>query len=567
MKTIKHAIESIVREQFNVALDAGLTHTEPAFGDYASNVALRLSKQLSKNPREVAQLISNELVKKEGVLSVDVAGPGFINIRVHSNFLAKEISNEEKASPNGVFGSSLVGKGQVVVCEFPSPNMAKPYSVAHIRAALQGWSLAQIMKLAGYTVITDNHLGDSGTPYGKWVVGYELYSSPEQLKKDGIYELSRIYIKVTKVLKEEADLGEHVIADRVQIWLHKLEDGDEQAVAYSQQFNALSLDHMHFVLGRLGISTEYEYGESYFIKRGQEMVDELLANKTAVESDGAVVVELDDNGIDTPILLRKSNGTALYATTDLATIEFREKKWQPSKVFVHTGQEQAFYFRQLKALSKKAGFKDVLNHLWHGLIDQIDEETGHRGKMSSRKGVVILNDLLDIAEQKAATLSKDGSPDDVRAIALGAIKFAEFTADRKKGWLFNWDTMFSTQGFSGPTVQYAAVRIASILQKSGADETIQLIDSDYDWSAEHQLLIELTAFSELIKDLSENYEIHQLAAYLYQLARTLNRYYETTPILKSQNTIRENRLWLLSLTQQVFITGLNVLGIPIPTKM
>ena len=155
-------------------------------------------------------------------------------------------------------------------------------------------------------------------------------------------------------------------------------------------------------MDRLGVSTEFEYGESFYVQRGQEITDELLEKDVAFDSKGAVVVSLDEFDINTPIMLRKSNGTALYATTDLATVEFREKNWQPSKVFIHTGQEQAFYFRQLKALSQKAGYKDVINHLWHGLIDQIDEETGERSKMSSRKGVVILNDLLDIAEQKAA---------------------------------------------------------------------------------------------------------------------------------------------------------------------
>lgn len=567
MKTIKTLIEEIISEQFKVDIDVEVSRTELEFGDYASNVALRLSKQVKKNPRDVAQIIADELKNQQTIKSVEVAGPGFINIRVHTKLLVDTIIEETSNAPNGVYGANSTGQGQAVVCEFPSPNMAKPYSVGHIRSALQGWSVAQIMRLSGYDVITDNHLGDSGTPFGKWVVGYELYSSPERLEKDGIYELSRVYIEITKALKEEAEAGSNDIAQNVQQWLQRLEEGDSEAVTYSERFNALSLEHMHDVMERLAISTEYEYGESFYVKRGQAMVDEMLEKNIAENSQGAVVVDLEDCDIKTPIMLRKSNGTALYATTDLATVEFREKKWQPSKVFIHTGQEQAFYFRQLKALSLKAGYKDVINHLWHGLIDQTDEETGERSKMSSRKGVIILNDLLDIAEQKAAKLSKDGTSQDVKAISLGAIKFAEFTADRKKGWLFDWETMFSTQGFSGPTVQYAAVRIDSILQKADLDESTYSLEGDYDWQSEHQLLMELADFPDIIQSLSENYEIHQLAAYLYQLARTLNRYYETTPILKSDTDTMQKRLWLLGVTKQIFATGLDVLGITVPSKM
>ena len=569
MKAIKQAIELIINEQFDVRVDAELTRSEPEFGDYASNVALRLSKQLSKNPRDIAQAIAEQLKNVPAVASAEVAGPGFINIKLHSQHLMQEVVDLKKSAERGIFGANKIGQGETVVCEFPSPNMAKPYSFGHIRPALQGYSIAQVMRLSGYTVITDNHVCDSGTPFGKWVVSYEMYSSPEQLEKNGIYELSRVYIKITKALKEEQEAAAevHPIADQVQQWLKRLENGDKQAICYRDTFNKLSFDHMHQVMDRLGVSTEFEYGESFYVQRGQEITDELLEKDVAFDSKGAVVVSLDEFDINTPIMLRKSNGTALYATTDLATVEFREKNWQPSKVFIHTGQEQAFYFRQLKALSQKAGYKDVINHLWHGLIDQIDEETGERSKMSSRKGVVILNDLLDIAEQKAAELSKDGTQEDIRAISLGAIKFAEFTADRKKGWLFDWETMFSTQGFSGPTVQYAAVRIASILQKAGSDSVPQLIDSHYDWVAEHQLLLELLAFPALIESLAETYELHQLAAYLYQLARTLNRYYETTPILTSDDDTRQHRLWLLSLTQEVFVTGLDVLGISVPSKM
>ncbi len=564
LQKIEETLAGICQKLFNVEVSIALTRVDEQFGDYASNVALQLAKQLDKNPREIADKIAAELSTDARIKQVDVAGPGFVNIRLHTTAFPTAINDAIKQSPKGVYGANDSGKGVTVLCEFPSPNMAKPFSVGHIRSALQGWAVAQVMRLNGYHVVTDNHVGDAGTPFGKWVVGYLRYSSKEQLAKNGINELARVYIAITADMKAEKEQDEHAIADEVQSWLQKLESGEKEAISYSKQFNKISFDHMHEIMRRLRISTDFEYGESAFVARGKELVDELLAQSVAQESDGAVVVDLEEFGIDTPIMLRKTNGTALYATTDLATMEFRDKTWSPEKVFIHTGQEQAFYFRQLNALAKKAGYKDNIYHLWHGLVDQLDEQ-GKRGKMSSRKGVVLLSELLDEAEKKAKEFARGGSEDDVYAVALAAVKFTDFMADRKKGVLFDWDSMFNVQGFSGPAVQYAAVRIRSILSKAG--NIVPELHSGYDWQAEHALLLEVSEFPGLIRELSETCELQKLAAYLYNLARVLNRYYETTPILKSSNDILGNRLWLLATTEQIFVTGLDVLGIPVPERM
>lgn len=563
MYEIVGLIQGVVKDLFDEKVDVELMRPDEQFGDYATNIALRLSKKVGQSPREIAEKIAEDLRKDDIFSDVSIAGPGFINLRVKSDALVEWLSSATETAPGDVYGANNTGEGRTVLCEFPSPNMAKPFSVGHIRSALQGWSVAQIMRLSGYRVITDNHVGDAGTPFGKWVVGFKKYSSDEQLEQDGINELARVYIAITADIKDETEAGKSDISDEVQSWLQNLEAGDSEAVAFSERFNQISFDHMHQVMERLGISTDFEYGESRFVTRGKELADELLARGVAKESDGAVIVELDDAGIDTPVMLKKANGTALYATTDLATMEFRDNEWAPEKVFIHTGQEQAFYFTQLNALAKKAGYKDNIVHLWHGLVDQL-EESGKRSKMSSRKGVILLNDLLDEGEKRAAEIAKDASVEDVRAVSLGAIKFTDFTADRKKGSLFDWDTMFNVQGFSGPAVQYAAVRIKSILSKA----TVQpKVSEGYEWDTEHELLLELLAFPSLIEELSENYELHRLAAYLYNLARALNRYYEKTPILKSSETEQQNRLWLLVTVENVLTTGLDVLGVPVPDKM
>jgi len=564
MQIIEQAIQAICQELYDTAVSVQLARTDPEFGDFATNIALQLAKPLGQNPRQIAQSIADQLpADLEGIVTdATVAGPGFINIRVSSSYASGVLVKAVAEAPFKIYGASDSGLGQTVLCEFPCTNIAKPFSVGHIRSAVQGWAVHQLMRLMGYTVITDNHLGDYGTSFGKWVVGFLQYSSQEQLAKDGIYELSRVYIAITQALKDETAADGHELADEVQDWLKRLEAGDPQAIAYSSQFKEISLKHLHTVMDRLGISTEFELGESFYIARGQELVNELVTKGIARESEGAIVVDLDEYGIKTPIIIRKANGAALYATSDLATIEYRQTTWHPFKVFIHTGQEQAFYFRQLKALALKCGYEDVIVHLWHGLVEQKHED-GSRGKMSSRQGVVLLEDLLDKAEAKATELMKEGDSDDSHAVAMGAIKFADFTGNRTNSTLFDWETIFNVQGFSGPAVQYAAVRIASILAKAEPDASL---DDNYDWQSEHELIMKLLEFPQLLKVLHDNYELQKLAAYLYELARELNRYYETTPILKA-TAGQGNKLWLLGVTQQVLTTGLSVLGIAVPKRM
>lgn len=557
---IKDHIREVVGQLFEQSVAVQLDIPDEQFGDYATNIALQLAKQVGKNPRDIAQAIT-EHIEHPAIEHVSVAGPGFINIKLRSDSLATTLQEQ---IADKTFGSATVGAGKTVVVDFPSPNMAKPFSVGHLRSATQGWAIAQLMRRMGYRVVTDNHFGDYGTPFGRWVVGYLRFSSESALEKDGVYELARVYVAVTEALKQEAQADESTLADEVQQWLRKLEDGDEQAVAYSERFKQLSLDHFHQVMERLGIQTDYELGESFYIKRGQELVEELLQKGIAQESDGAVIVPLDDHGIETPIMLRKANGAALYATSDLATIEYRQQQWDPEVVFIHTGQEQAFYFQQLKALAQKAGYRDNIAHLWHGLIDQLNLDTGKREKMSSRKGVVLLESLLDAAETEARKAMESADERDIRAITLAAIKFSDFIADRKRGLLFDWQSMFSVQGFSGPAVQYAAVRIKSIQHKAGQAHTS--IDG-YDWQAEHALLAKTAAYQDVLFELHESHELHKLALYLYELARTFNRYYEATRIADADEPARSARLWLIDVVGDVLSDGLDILGIPVPERM
>lgn len=558
-------LAKIIQDVFGVNCEVNLTRTDPKFGDYASNVAIRLSRQLHKSPREIAEILLLPLRESDSFGDVSIADNGFLNFRLRASQLAASLEANWSAS----YGQSDDGAGRLAIVEFPSPNMAKPYSVGHLRPANQGWAAKRLLEMTGWEVITDNHLGDYGAPFGIWVVGYLKFSSPDRLDQGGVYELGRVYVLTKQALEQEKARGDTDLADSVQEWLLKLERGDEEAKEYSARFNRISLEHMHKVMARLKIATDYELGESFFVERGKRAVTDLLARGIAIRNDdGSVVVPLDDQGIDVPFLILKSNGAALYATTDLATLLYREEQWHPSKVVYAVGAEQQFYFRQLFALARKLGLKTDFVHLWFGTIDQVGPG-GKREKMSSRKGVVLLEELLDQAEAKAKSMVSGEivSEEDVKKIALGAIKFSDFTADRRTNILFDWDSIFALTGFSGPYVQYAAVRVNKILNDY-ADEPATY-QSGYDYEAEKELLLLLAEFPATVGRAATELEPHRIAAYLYALAKQLNRYYEATPIATGQISDIEKsaRLDLLAKIASVLRAGFDVLGIEIPDRM
>ncbi|MFZ2125968.1 MAG: arginine--tRNA ligase [Candidatus Microsaccharimonas sp.] len=561
---MEQKISQIVRELFEVEAEVKLTRPEPDFGDYATNVALQIAKPLGKNPREVAEAVAGKLRESSDFSEVTIAGPGFINLRVKARSLA-DLLNQNWSE---TYGRNQDGAGKTVVVEYPSPNMAKPYSVGHLRPGNQGWAAKQLMEATGWKVITDNHLGDYGAPLGIWITGFLKFSSEEALEKDGVYELGRVYIEMKKALKEEKERGESTLADEVQDWLLKFESGDEQAKAYSDRFNKISLEHIHNVMRRLKISTEYELGEAFFAPRGKEAVQKLLETGVAIQNeDGSIIVPLDDYGYDVPLLVQKSNGAALYATSDLATILYREHEWHPDKVIYAVGAEQQFYFAQLFAMAKKLGITTDLSHLWFGTIDQVSED-GTREKMSSRKGVVLMEELLDQAEAKAREVVAERavSEEDIKKIALGAIKFSDFVSDRRTNILFDWKNIFALSGFSGPYVQYAAVRVNKILNEYGLGAP----DIEgYDYEAEKAIIAKLLEYPGVVALSARDLEPHRVAAYLYELARDLNRYYETTPIATGDVSDEQKsaRLGVLAKVSQVFTAGLDLLGIEVPSSM
>ena len=561
MNKVAEIINQLIEEKFNIKTEVSLTRPRPEFGDFATNIAMQLAGKLSKNPREIAEELASELFKNEIFENVEIAGPGFLNLRVSAKKLEKILSQEFSDR----FGSNNEGEGKLALIDGPSPNMAKPYSVGHLRPGNQGWAAKKLLEFSGWKVITDNHLGDYGTPFGIWVVGFEMFSNEERLAKRGVYELGDVYIKTKAAMKEQGEGGE--IEKKAEEWLLKLENGDEEALNYSNKFKEISLKHIHDVMARLKISTDYEYGEAFFAPKGKAAVQKLIESGVAVQNeDGSVIVPLEEYGFDVPLLVQKSNGAALYATNDLATILFREEEFAPDRVIYSVGAEQQFYFSQIFAMAKKLGIKTDLYHLWFGVIDQLNED-GSREKMSSRKGVVLMEELLDKAEERAREIvaGRDVSEEDVKKIALGAIKFSDFTADRRTNILFDWENIFALTGFSGPYVQYSAVRVNNILRK---EQNFELVDfEEYDFEAEKNIILQLLAFPETIKMAVRDLEPHKISKYLYDLAREMNRYYEKTRVSDAPEIEKSARLTLLKKVSKTFENGLDLLGIEIPEKM
>jgi arginyl-tRNA synthetase len=565
MKSMDTKISQVVRELFDVEAVVVLTRPDPKFGDYATNVAMQLAKPLNKNPRDIAEQIATKLRETGDFSEVTIAGPGFINIRV----LAKSLAHTLEETWSDHFGETSDGAGKTVIVEYPSQNMAKPYSIGHLRPGNQGWAAKRLMEVTGWKVITDNHLGDYGAPFGIWVVGFLKFSSETALEREGVYELGRVYIETKKALKEEKERGENELANQVQQWLIKLERGDERAVAYSKRFNEISLTHIHDIMNRLKISTDYELGEAFFAPKGKQAVLALLESGIATKNeDGSVIVPLEEFGFKVPLLVQKSNGAALYATTDLATIQYREETWHPDRVIYVVGAEQQFYFNQLFALAKKLGVRTELIHLWFGMIDQVGED-GTREKMSSRKGVVLMEELLDTAEQKARDIveGRDVSDEDIKKIALGAIKFSDFAADRRTNILFDWNNIFALTGFSGPYIQYATVRVNKIIADN--DNFTHVEFKDYNYEAEKLVIAKLLEYPEVVRLSARDLEPHKIATYMYELARCMNRYYEQTPIATTGVSSIEKtaRVELLQKVSHVFAHGLSILGIEVPGKM
>jgi arginyl-tRNA synthetase len=551
-------------------IDESLAVVSPAadtrFGDYQTNAAMVAAKSLKKNPREVADSILSHLQVTDLCEAPTVAGAGFINFKILDSALSGAV-NVVRNDPR--LGLATVEDPKTIIIDFSSPNVAKPMHVGHIRSTILGDSLARIARHLGHHVVTDNHIGDWGTQFGKVIYGWKHLLDREALENAPISELVRLYREVNAAEENDPALKETVRHELV-----KLQQGDAENLEIWRQAVSLSWKEFERLYGLLDITFDERLGESFYNDALGPLVDRLLDQKIAEVSKGAVCIFFPELPAmeEKPCLIRKSDGGFLYATTDLATLEYREKRWKPDAVWYVTGAPQQLHFEQVFAAARRMGVGTDLRHIAFGSI--LGED---RKMMKTRSGEnVELGGLLTEAFERALAVVTEKNPDLPRGeqeevagiIGLGAVKYADLMQHRLTDYVFSWDKMLSFQGNTAPYLQNAYVRIRSIFRKAGAEgisvEVVPILIED---PAERALALQILRFGEVLHAVMDDQRPNLLCLYLYELADRFHRFYEACPILKSEGAIRSSRLTIAGLTADVLQTGLGLLGIGVPERM
>lgn len=541
-----------------------LPAADERFGDYQCNAAMALAKRVKLSPREVAARLVEGGQLPAGVAKAEIAGPGFINFHLANDALARRL---EFMQADARLGTPSPGTGKTVVLDYSSPNIAKPMHIGHIRSTVIGNALDRLHRFLGYRVIADNHLGDWGTQFGILILGYRNFLDAAALAADPIAELERLYVKSYERSKEDEAWLAQARAELV-----KLQQGDADNRALWQRFVELSLGEFEKIYRRLGVQFDLNRGESHYNDRLSGVIADLEARGLAEESEGALVVRLDDEKLPLCIV-RKSDGASNYATTDIATVLNRVEEFAPDAVIYVTDERQQLHFKQFFAVARKLGITTRLVHVWFGLM-RLPE-----GTFSTRQGNVIkLERLLDEAESRALAIVRESSPqmdeathrEVARAVGIGAVKYADLSQNPQSLVTFSWDKALALDGNSAPYLQYAHARIASVRDKyreqwpgRHPDDTPIALGEPI----ERRLALRLVRFPETVARAASAYKPNQLCEYLFELAQTYSTFYQTVPFLKAEEGIRESRVRLCDLTARVLKQGLALLGIEAPDRI
>ena len=538
--------------------------TDARFGDYQTNAALMLAKQRGESPRAVASQIIAALEVADICEVPSVAGAGFINFKLKQGALSARTAallNDER------LGVDVTTSPKKIVIDFGSPNVAKPMHVGHIRSTVLGDALARIAEFLGHNVIRDNHLGDWGTQFGMVIWGWKNLLDRSELERDPIAELVRIY-KETNARGTADD----AVREACRQELVKLQAGDAENFAIWKECVELSMREFNSAFERLDIRYDVVRGESFYNDRLASVVERLLKSGIAEVSEGAVCVffrEIPELA-DKPCIIRKSDGGYNYATTDIATVDYRIGDLKRDTIWICTGAPQQLHFRQIFDIARREGYTADFRHITNGSI--LGED---RKLMKTRSGEnVPLRDLLDESvvrarkaiDEKSAELSEAEKDEAAQIIGIGAIKYADLAQYRMTDYVFSWDRMLSLQGNTAPYLQNAYVRIRSIFRKLG--ESFALPDKLHlEDAAELQLAKKLCQFAEIVPQVLNDFRPNILANYLFELANHFHSFYEACPVLKSSEPARTSRLAICDLTARVLKQGLQLLGIRVPEKM
>jgi arginyl-tRNA synthetase len=571
LESLEVAIPDPARIQVTKAADL-------RFGDFQSNVAMMLAKGLGKNPREFAEDLAGRIVA-EDLCEVSIAGPGFLNFTLTPGAWSGLARAQWESDDLSV---SQVNSPKTIVVDFSAPNVAKPMHVGHIRSTIIGECLSRVATKVGHKVIKDNHIGDWGTQFGMVTWAWKNGVDEDRLETEPLQELLRLYRTASDTSKEDEEVKEACRAELV-----KLQQGDAENKAIWERCLALSRKGLDQIYERLDVSFDYWMGESAYNDALAPLVDQLVADGLARESDGAICIFSNESGKpkndpfkinrdgewqDYPMMIRKSDGAFNYATTDLATVEHRVNEWKADHIWYVVDFRQGGHFAQLFEASKRLGHDQVnLVHVAFGTI------LGKDGKpLKTRAGDLpqledVLNDAvkaaqivvdekshLDTAEEKAAL---------AELIGVNSVKFTELSHHRMSDYVFDLDKMVALEGDTAPYLLYSYVRSRSIFRKLDEEVELQGANLQLTEKAEIHLVRMLTRYSDQVHQVLEDYRPNLLATYLLELARAFHSFFEACPVLKSEGQTRESRLILCDLTSRVLKDGLNLLAIPVPERM
>ena len=521
--------------------------------------AFSLAKIERKAPQAIAADIA-EKIDASHFEKVVATGP-YVNFFLDKSKISDHVI-KSVIEAGADYGQQDEGQGANVTIDLSSPNIAKPFSVGHLRSTVIGDAISNIYKKMGYNTIKINHLGDWGKQFGLLMVAYKKWGSKEAVEANPIDELLKLYVRINAEIENDPALDEEG-----RLWFKKLEDGDPEATELWQWFRDESLVEFNRIYKLLGVEFDSLNGEAFYNDKMDEAVQILEEKGLLKESKGASIVELDDVNLP-PAMIKKSDGATLYITRDIATAIYRARTYNFVKNIYAVGQEQSNHFRQLKAVLKKMGseWSDDMIHVDFGLV------TKNRQKLSTRKGnIILLEPTLQEAISRAKAQIEEKNPElenkeeVAHAVGVGAVKFYDLKTDRRNGYDFDLEAMVSFEGETGPYVQYAYARIQSILRKANftpsTDATYSLSDPE-SW----EIIKLLQDFARVVKRAAENYDPSLIAKYAINLAQAFNKYYAHTRIL-DESPERDSRLALSYSTAVVLKEALRLLGVDAPEKM
>lgn len=574
---VTKALQGILGESLPAEFKAVVTPSQDLrFGDYQCNAAMMLAKQVRTNPRELATRVIEAMGESE-LATAEIAGPGFINFRIKA---ASYAARMQSMLHDDRLGVPVAESAKTIVIDFSAPNVAKPMHVGHIRSTIIGDTLARLARHMGHTVITDNHIGDWGTQFGMILWGWKHVLKHEELEKDPIEALLAVYKKVNSMCKEDPALLADCKAELV-----KLQSGDAENLDIWKRCIAVTKLGLEKIYDQLDIRFDYWLGESFYNDALEPLVNDLLAKGIARESEGAVcvfsdgfhkpqqdpfLVSKDGEWLPVPAIIRKADGGFLYATTDLATLDYRTEHFHADSIWYVVGAPQEKHFKQIFDIERMRGVSGDFRHVAFGSILGKD-----RRPFKTRSGdTVSLQDVIDEAIERATRVVEEKSPDMpaeekervARAVGVGAIKFAELSQNRLSDYIFDWDKMLALTGDTAPYLQNSYVRVRSIFRKLEGDfqapASISLTED-----AEIHLARLLARYAEVVPATLDDCRPNLLAAYLYELARAFHSFYEACPVLRSEGQVQATRLSLCELTARVLKQGMGLLGIQMPDRM